>query len=102
MQRHAMLMYTSCGWFFDEISGIETVQVIQYAGRAVQLAQELFGDDNGEEQLEAAFLRRLKEARSNLAERRDGAHIYETHVRPALVDLRKVGAHYGISSVFLP
>ena len=32
MQRHAMLMYTSCGWFFDEISGIETVQVIQYAG----------------------------------------------------------------------
>ena len=39
MQRHAMLMYTSCGWFFDEISGIETVQVIQYAGRVVQLAQ---------------------------------------------------------------
>src|SRR5581483_9817986 len=44
MQRHLMLMYTSCGWFFDELSGIETVQVIEYAGRAVQLAQELFGD----------------------------------------------------------
>ena len=45
LQRHAMLMYTSCGWFFDEISGIETVQVVQYAARAMQLAQELFGQD---------------------------------------------------------
>ena len=43
LQRHAMLMYTSCGWFFDELSGIETVQVIQYAARALQLAQELTG-----------------------------------------------------------
>ena len=39
MQRHAMLMYTSCGWFFDEISGIETVQVMMYAARAMQLAK---------------------------------------------------------------
>lgn len=44
LQRHTMLMYTSCGWFFDDLSGIETVQVIQYAGRAIQLAQELFGE----------------------------------------------------------
>ena len=43
MQRHAMLMYTSCGWFFDELSGIETVQVIQYAGRVVQLYEQVFG-----------------------------------------------------------
>jgi hypothetical protein len=42
LQRHAMLMYTSCGWFFDELSGIETVQVIQYAGRVLQLADQLF------------------------------------------------------------
>ena len=41
LQRHAMLMYTSCGWFFDELSRPEPVQVIQYAGRVVQLAQEL-------------------------------------------------------------
>ena len=41
MQRHAMLMYTSCGWFFDEISGIETVQTLCYAARALQLAEEL-------------------------------------------------------------
>ncbi|MDZ4799879.1 MAG: DUF3536 domain-containing protein [Bryobacteraceae bacterium] len=103
MQRHAMLMYTSCGWFFDELSGIETVQVIQYAGRVVQLAQELFGlAAEGEATLETKFLQRLSLAKSNLAEERDGALIYEKCVRPALVDLCKVGAHYGISSLFLP
>ncbi|MEO8662693.1 MAG: DUF3536 domain-containing protein [Bryobacteraceae bacterium] len=95
MQRHAMLMYTSCGWFFDELSGIETVQVIQYAGRVVQLAEELFG-----EALEEGFLERLSQAKSNLAEEGDGRKIYEKSVRPAMVDLRKVGAHYAISSMF--
>ncbi len=43
MQRNALLMYTSCGWFFDEISGIETVQILMYAGRVLQLAEEVFG-----------------------------------------------------------
>ena len=55
MQRHAMLMYTSCGWFFDELSGIETVQVIEYAGRVIQLAQTLEG-----ESFEPGFLVLLK------------------------------------------
>src|SRR6266568_6636371 len=68
MQRHAMLMYTSCGWFFDEISGIETVQVIQYAGRVVHLAGELF-----EGEIESKFLEKLAEAKSNIPEYRDGA-----------------------------
>ncbi len=95
LQRHAMLMYTSCGWFFDELSGIETVQVLQYAGRAVQLAEELFGD-----QLEERFLERLQLAPSNVAEHRDGRRIYEKFVRPAMVDLNKVGAHYAVSSLF--
>ncbi len=97
MQRHAMLMYTSCGWFFDELSGIETVQVIQYAGRVLQLAHEVFGEN-----LESPFLERLAEAKSNVPEYRDGAHIYDKFVRPAVIDLLKVGAHYAISSVFLP
>jgi hypothetical protein len=47
MQRHTQLMYTSCGWFFDDISGIETVQIIAYAARVIQLAQELFLEDAG-------------------------------------------------------
>ncbi len=62
LQRHAMLMYTSCGWFFDELSGIETVQVIQYAGRVVQLAEELFGDS-----IEGEFLERLSRCKKQLS-----------------------------------
>ena len=96
MQRHAMLMYTSCGWFFDELSGLETVQVIQYAGRAVQLADSL----NLEPPLEPGFLERLARAPSNLPEHRDGEKIYEEFVKPAMLDLPKVGAHYAISSLF--
>ena len=94
LQRHAMLMYTSCGWFFDELSGIETVQVIQYAGRVVQLAHEF--DDC----IERRFVEKLALAKSNLPEHRDGARIYEKFVKPAMVDLLKLGAHYAISSVF--
>ncbi len=95
LQRHAMLMFTSCGWFFDELSGIETVQVIQYAGRALQIGQEMFG--NG---LEDGFLNLLEQAKSNLPEHRDGRLIYEKFVKPAMVNLEKVGAHYAISSLF--
>jgi alpha-amylase/alpha-mannosidase (GH57 family) len=95
LQRHAMLMYTSCGWFFDELSGIETTQVIFYAGRALQLARELFGDH-----LQESFLERLALAHSNLPEHGDGARIFERSVRPAMVDLLAVGAHYAISSAF--
>ncbi|MBI5569096.1 MAG: DUF3536 domain-containing protein [Desulfomonile tiedjei] len=95
LQRHAMLMYTSCGWFFDELSGIETVQVLRYAGRAVQLAEELFGAA-----LEEPFLERLEQARSNIPEYRNGRNIYEKWVRPSMVDLTKVAVHYAINSMF--
>ena len=95
LQRHAMLMYTSCGWFCDELSGNETVQVIQYAGRALQIATELFG-----RQFEAHFLELLERAKSNLPEHGDGRRIYEKLVRPAMVNLRKVGEHYAVSSLF--
>jgi alpha-amylase/alpha-mannosidase (GH57 family) len=95
LQRYAMMMYTSCGWFFDELSGIETTQVLQYAGRAVQLARELWEDS-----VEDRFLSLLEFAKSNLPEHRDGRHIYEKFVKPAMLDLHKVGAHYAVSSLF--
>jgi alpha-amylase/alpha-mannosidase (GH57 family) len=95
MQRHCMLMYTSCGWFFDELSGIETVQVIQYAGRALQLAGDLF-----EQELEEPFLERLAQAKSNLREHGDGRRIYEKWVKPAMLSVQVVAAHYAISSLF--
>jgi len=97
-QRHAQLMYTSCGWFFDDIGGIETVQVIAYAGRVIQLARELFGDDIAA--VETAFVARLKEAKSNVASTGDGAKIYSQKVAPMELDLEQVAAHYAISSVF--
>lgn len=96
IQRLAMLMYTSCGWFFDDISGLETVQILQYAGCALQLAQELFPDTD----LETGFLERLAAAPSNLPEHGDGRRIYDKFVRPARVDLLAVGAHYAVSSLF--
>lgn len=95
MQRHAQLMYTSCAWFFDELSGIETIQVLGYAGRAIQLAAELTRVN-----VEHEFLRRLTEAHSNLPEQGDGAAIYERHVVPTAVDLPRLVAHYAVSSLF--
>jgi alpha-amylase/alpha-mannosidase (GH57 family) len=95
LQRHAMLMFTSCGWFFDELSGLETVQVIQYAGRVLQLAQNALDQD-----LEAAFLERLARARCNIPEHRDGRRIYEKFVKPAIMDREKLGAHFAVSSLF--
>jgi alpha-amylase/alpha-mannosidase (GH57 family) len=95
IQRQAMLMYTSCGWFFAEISGLETVQVLQYAARAIQLARTLDGDD-----LEPEFLRRLAEAPSNLPQFVNGRGVYEQLVLPHVVDLRQVAAHHAATSLF--
>lgn len=95
MQRHAMLMYTSCGWFFDELSGIETVQVIQYACRAVQLSKQLT-----DRVLEGEFLNRLEKAPSNEAAYKDGAGVYKKLVIPSKTNLSRVGMHYAVSSIF--
>ena len=98
MQRHAQLMYTSCGWFFDDISGIETVQIIAYAARVLQLARCVFGAQA--DGLEPAFLARMAEAKSNLPDSGDGALIYKACVAGMELGLEKVAAHYAISSVF--
>jgi len=98
MQRHAQLMYTSCGWFFDDIGGIETVQIIAYAARVLQLAKQVFGQPA--DALEPAFLRRMAEAKSNEARFGDGAQIYKRCVDTMELGLEQVAAHYAISSVF--
>jgi alpha-amylase/alpha-mannosidase (GH57 family) len=98
MQRHAQLMYTSCGWFFDDISGIETVQIIAYAARVIQLAQELFlKDAHG---LEVQFLEKLALAKSNVPSAGDGARIYAQQGLGMELGLEQVAAHYAISSIF--
>ena len=97
MQRHAMLMYTSCGWFFDELSGLESVQVLHYAGRVVRLAQNF-----GPQCVESGFTERLAAAKSNLHEHGDGKQIYEKWVKPAYVSIDQLAGHYAISSLFEP
>ncbi|MCC9166290.1 DUF3536 domain-containing protein [Pontibacter harenae] len=95
MQYHAMLMYTSCGWFFDEVTGIESMQDILYAARAVQIANNISGQD-----YETPFTELLSIAQSNIKEERDAAYAYFTYVKPNIIDLLRVGAHYAVSSLF--
>src|SRR4030095_1300661 len=95
LQRHALLMYTSCGWFFDDLAGIETVQNLQFAARMVQLAEKFFGDS-----LESQLAKRLAAGKSNVPEEGDGSQIYDRKVREAKVDWKKLAAHYAISSLF--
>lgn len=95
IQRNAMLMYTSCGWFFDEISGLETTQVMRYAARVIQLAEEIF-----DVSVEKEYLQFLEKAPSNIPEFENGAKVYEMFVKPSMLDLLRVGAHYSISSLF--
>ncbi len=95
MQRHSMLMYTSCGWFFNDVSGIETIQILQYACRALQLAEQI-----AEGNLEEGFIQLLKKAKSNVPENGTAADIYRKHVVTVRLDLMRVGMHYAVASLF--
>ena len=95
IQRQAMLMYTSCGWFFSEISGIETVQIMKYAARAMQLAAS-FSNENFEEK----FKEILSEAKSNIAEFGTGKDIYERFVKPSVVSSKEIACLWAISSIY--
>ena len=93
MQRNAMLMYTSCGWFFDEISGIETNQILQYALRAIDYAQQLTGVEYEED-----FINRLENAPSNIY--KNGAVSFRKHVIPGRLGLTRAGMHFAVASLF--
>ncbi len=95
MQRNRLLMYTSCGWFFDDIAGLEPVQCLKYAAMAIRYYGDLGGGH-----LESDFIRRLEPAPSNASEFRDGGDVYRRLIRPAVVDLPRVIAHYAITGLF--
>ena len=95
IQRQNLLMYTSCGWFFSEISGIETVQIMKYAARSMQLASN-FTDKN----LEENFLKILSEAQSNIKEYGTGKDIYENFVKPSVVTQKQVASLWALSSLY--
>lgn len=86
-QRHAQLTYTSCAWFFWDVSGLETVQVLRYAARAMDLLVEL-----GEEPLLASFLDVLDGAESNVADEGTGRDVWARHVEPARATAADVAA----------
>jgi len=77
LQRMLLLMYTSCGWFFNDISGIETIQIIKYAARAIDLVEQLSLPS-----VRDNFLEVLGEAKSNRRELGTGADIYRRFVEP--------------------
>ena len=95
MQRHALLMFTSCGWFFEEISRPEGVQILRYAARAIELAGDVAGV-----QLEPEFIQQLQTAPSNVAYFQDGARIYQELVTTAKVNFSQIAAQYAITSLF--
>lgn len=96
MQRHRLYMYTSCGWFFDEISGLESVTILSSAARALQLGQELGGGP----QWEQRFLELLEQAPSNIASFGNGANVYRRLVKPQITDLSRVAAHQALQDLF--
>ena len=95
IQRQSMLMYTSCGWFFSEISGIETVQIMKYAARVMQLAKSFTKKD-----FEPKFLEILSEAKSNLPEFGTGKDVYERFVKPSVVTPKQIVSLWAISSLY--
>ena len=95
IQRQSLLMFTSCGWFFSEISGIETVQIMKYAARALQLAAG-FSSENYEEK----FLSILSRAKSNIEEFGTGKDIYERFVKPSVVTSKQIACLWAVSSLY--
>lgn len=95
MQRHALLMFTSCGWFFEEISRPEGTQILRYAARALELAGDVAGV-----QLEKGFLRHLGLAPSNVDTFKHGGEVYRQEVTTAQIGFQQVAAHYAITSLF--
>lgn len=95
IQRQCLLMYTSCGWFFSEISGIETVQIMKYAARAMQLASK-FTDKN----LEENFKNILSEAKSNISEYGTGKDIFERFVKPSIITPKQIASLWALTSLY--
>jgi hypothetical protein len=87
-QKYSMFMYTSCGWFFSEISGIETVQNIRYAFKAI----DLLGDKASG--IRKEFSSKLEEAQSNLPENKNGRWILENWVYPEIQDMKHVANNF--------
>jgi hypothetical protein len=95
LERQAMLMQTSCGWFFDDITEPGSVQVMRHAKRAMDLARQVLDLD-----IEAAFVEILRRAPVNDPRYATGAEVYEALVRTAAVDLSRIAAGAALYALF--
>ena len=93
MQRNAQFMFTSCGWFFDDISGLEATQILKYADRALQLAETFTGHD-----IANLFLEKLAQAHSNVPGLGTGRDIYYRAIRTARISMEEVLNQFAIVS----
>ncbi len=93
-QRMSLYMFTSCGWFFDDISGLEARQVLMYAARAMALVKEFATGD-----LEAGLMEYLTRALSNDPDFGNGGKIYQDLVVPSAIGPDLAAAHYAIISL---
>jgi len=94
MQKNSLFMQTSCGWFFDDLAGIETIQILMYACRAIQISRDITGVD-----LEPDFLTQLSKATSNLSTLGNGKDIYEKYVQTSIFDINRVAFQFAITSL---
>jgi alpha-amylase/alpha-mannosidase (GH57 family) len=97
MQKHALFMYTSCGWFFDDISGLETAQVLKYAARAIDLASRLTRQD-----FTTPLLDRLAECEGNFPNHSNGAAVYKQLVLPVAIHPERSAASHAIAALVHP
>ncbi len=88
MERDALRMFTSCGWFFDDVTGIETAQVLKYAAHAIELAQ------TGGPAMEAGLLEWLARAVSNDPAGGSGRDVYQRLVQHAGPAAARAAAGY--------
>ena len=93
LQRQLMQSYTSCAWFFNDPTGIETIQVLRYAARAMQLAKQTMDVD-----IEEGFNEQLEKVVSNTGVTLES--VYRREVTPLVLTLADVCAHDALTAVF--
>lgn len=93
MEKESMLMFASCGWFFDDISGIETIQILSHAARAI----EILGEFTETSKIERACASILERAQSNYKEFRTGAHIWRERALARRLPMIEVGVNFAVA-----
>ena len=96
LERNALRLFTSCAWFFDDVGGLEQLQVLRYAARAIEIV------GTRAPRLEAGFVRRLSHAVSNDPGVGDAGRMYVERARPSVPPLARVAGSWAAVSSAAP